>query len=248
MKISKKLIAILTVTTIFIVFGGAAAKFHFRGGNVFDAKKFAEKVRKTAEWVQKAKDAAIEYSNIAKKISGTSYGSIIANANSIINSANNIRGNAISVINIKNDWNSYATSQKNDLLASGAILPAKVKEKGVAIRQEAKTRNEELTADNTNTIQLIANIDAQLAEVLKSNPEGWLGQKQKHNTIEGLKAQKHALYLANDIAKTRAELHKQDEQLALDRLSRDGSYSTAIPDAKLSEHTGNSKNFGFKKF
>lgn len=248
MKICKKTIAIITVATIFVGFGGAAAKFHFRGGDVFDVGKFAEKVRKTAVLVQKARDAAVEYSNIAKKFSGTAYGSITASINSIINSVNNVRDNATSVINIKNDWDGYATHQKNDLLASGAILPSKVKEKEQTILKESATRTAETIADNNNTLQLMNNIDAQLEEVIKSNPEGWLGQRQKYNTIMALKAQKDAIFLSNSIVLGRAELHKQDEKFALDRLSRDSSYATAIPDVKLADNPGKSVNFGFKKF
>ena len=89
---------------------------------------------------------------------------------------------------------------------------------------------------------------SKIEEALKSNPEGWLGQRQRHNTIMALKAQKDAIYLSNDISLKRAELHQQDEKLALERLSKDSSYSLAVPKEKLSDHPGNSKNFGFKKF
>ena len=236
------------MTILIFGIGGAFARFHFRGGNVVDVQKISEKTRKAAEWVQKAKDAAIEYSNYAKLLSGTDYGSIISSANSILDSVDNIRDSATSVINIQNDWNGYATSQTNDLLASGAVIPGNVKAKELKFWTEAKTRNEEMTADDTNTIQLIKDIDNKLAEVLKSNPEGLLGLRQKHNTIIGLKAQKDAIYLSNNISLKRTQLHQEDEGLAKDRLSRDSSYATAIPDVKLSEHPGNSVNFGFKKF
>lgn len=248
MKLSKKKVALIIVPILCLSFSGASARFHFRGGNTIDVQKVAKTMKKAAEWAQKAKDAAIEYADVAKKFSGTEYGSIVSSINSIINSAENVRNSATSVININNDWNGYASSQINDLLASGAVLPMKVKEKQKKIREEAKTRNEEFTADNINTIQLLTNIDAQIADVMKSNPEGWLGQRQKHNTIEALKAQKNAIYLSNEIASKRVVAHQEDEKLSLERLSKDSSYTTAIPDVMLADYPGNSKNFGFKKF
>lgn len=248
MKLSKKKVALIIIPILCLSFSGASARFHFRGGNTVDIQKIAEKTKKAAEWVKKAKDAAIEYANVAKKFSGTEYGSIVSSINSIINSAENVRNSATSVINISNDWNGYATSQTNDLLASGAVVPMNVIAKEKKIQQEAKIRNEELTADIVNTIQLLANIDVQIANAMKSNPEGWLGQRQKHNTIEALKAQKNAIYLTSEIALKRVEAHQEDEKLSLERLSKDSSYATAIPDVMLADNPGNSKNFGFKKF
>lgn len=235
----------------------AEAKFHFRGGPVFDAKRFADSVKETAEMVKVITDSLETEGYIDIINSGFKDNSITARFMELTNESA-IGSTGKSLLNYRLKPQMATSHRVLDVLE--AISEAG-KAHSTGVLEESSLTNMEILAAAKKAIrnsEELQKLSLQLNSPPNSGP-GELGQLQKQNIHRSIQAMGTLDKARLSLAETLQELQKEEAQLSLERLEKERrkqqvfkSYDpyrpNALDKANLKKVTEPSKDLGFIPF
>ena len=252
MEIKKKT-TILILACLFLSLPVASAKWRpiKPGDHVFDAKRFADSVRETAEMIENVKNSLEKLKNQGIFNTGTNLGRVIDRYYEAAGSVNDLF-NGTTIINVHKNYDDYKTYKAQDITDAMEDYG----EYETEILNEAQQRKQEVLITQAELAGRNIERSEALREMLAASDEGNLAERQKSNTAAILKA-------ANDIDMVRAQaagvadnLQSREEQYALNRMEQEkakaGAFYSYDPynPTQFDEavHQSDSKNFGFKRF
>lgn len=252
MEIKKKT-TILIIACLFMSLPVASARWRpiKPGDHVFDAQRFADSVRETAEMIENLKNSLEKLKNQGIFNTGTNFGRVIDRYNEAAASANDLL-NGTSIINASKNYDDYETYKSQNITDAMEDYGEYESE----ILNEAQQRKQELIFTHAGLAGSNVERSEAVREMLATSDEGNLTERQKSNAVAIIKA-------ANDIDMVRAQaanvadnLQSREEQYALNRMEQEKSKAGAFYSydpynpTEFDEvvHQSDSKNFGFKKF
>lgn len=252
MEIKRKT-TILIIACLFMSLPVASAKWRpiKPGDHVFDAKRFADSVRETAEMIENVKNSLEKLKNQGIFNTGTNLGRVIDRYNEAASSANDLL-NGTSIINVRKNYDEYETYKAQDVTDAMEDYG----EYETEILNEAQQRKQEILLIQVDLTERNIERGEALNEMLAASDAGNLTERQKSNAAAIIKA-------ANDIDMVRAQaanvadnLQSREEQYALNRMEQEKSKAGAFYSydpynpKEFDEvvHQPDSENFGFKKF
>lgn len=252
MEIKRKT-TILIIACLFMSLPVASAKWRpiKPGDHVFDAKRFADSVRETAEMIENVKNSLEKLKNQGIFNTGTNLGRVIDRYNEAAGSVNDLL-NGTSIINVRKNYDNYETYKSQNITDAMEDYG----EYETEILNEAQQRKRELILTNAGLAGRNVERSEAVREMLATSDAGNLTERQKSNAAAIIKA-------ANDIDMVRAQaanvadnLQSREEQYALNRMEQEKSKAGAFYSydpynpKEFDEvvHQPDSENFGFKKF
>lgn len=252
MEIKRKT-AILIIACLFISLPVASAKWRpiKPGDHVFDAKRFADSVRETAEMIENVKNSLEKLKNQGIFNTGTNLSRVIDRYNEAAGSVNGLL-NGTSIINVHKNYDDYKTYKAQDITDAMEDYG----EYETEILNEAQQRKQEVLITQAELASKNIERSEAVQEMLDASDGGNLAERQKSNAAAILKA-------ANDIDMVRAQaanvadnLQSREEQYALNRMEQEKSKAGAFysydpynpTEFDEAVYTSDSENFGFKQF
>ena len=252
MKIRRKT-TILIIACLFLSLPAASAKWRpiKPGDHVFDAKRFADSVRETAEMIENVKNSLEKLKNQGIFNTGTNLSRVMDRYNEAADSANDLI-NGVSIINISKNYDDYETYKSQNITEAMEDYG----EYEIEILNEAQQRKQELMFTEAELAVNSVKRNEAVQDMIAESNEGNLTERQKNNAAAILET-------ANDIDMVRAQatevadnLQSMEEAYALSRMEQEkakaGAFYSYDPynPTEFDEvvHPSTSENFGFKKF
>lgn len=233
----------------------AAAKWHFHGGPVFDAKRFADSVKETAEMVNNV-------NNAIKALSSLTFKNAITNLDTFVNNFDRVSQE----IEILKNGDSIITLNKSPkdmenfkLLSVTEAIGKDGPEHKKKIFEEASLRHKEIMTATLNITDNNSTRLQQASQLISRHSEGELAQKQINNSIALVSTMNEI-----DAAKLKAvamvnTLQQDEDTLANKRVEEEAKKQLAVKSydpfnqnqldkANLKKVASPSKNLGFIPF
>lgn len=252
MEIKRKT-TILIIACLFMSLPAVQAKWRpiKPGDHVFDAKRFADSVRETAEMIENVKNSLEKLKNQGIFNTGTNLSRVIDRYNEATGSVNDLLDGS-SIINVHKNYEDFKTYKSQNITEAMSDYG----EYETELLDEAARRKEEvlLTEAYLAGYSTLRNEAAQ--HMIAADDSGNLTERQKSNAMAILQAANNLDAVRAEAAKVADNLQNREEQYALNRMEQEkakaGTFYSYDPynPTEFDEivRITTSKNFGFRNF
>lgn len=252
MKLGKK-ICLLIVVSLCVGLPVASAKWRpiKPGDHVFDAVRFADSIRETAEMIENVKNSLEKLKNQGIFNAGTNLSRVIDRYNEAVRSANDLFDGS-SILNTAKSYEDFKTYKSQNI--KDAMSDYGEYEK--TIIDEAMQRKKEVLMTAADIDRQSSNRQDAVQEMFTSEDEGNLTERQKNNAAAIMQAADDIDRVRMEAAATVDNIQSKEEKFALNRMEQEkvkaGAFYSYDPynptefDEAVRQST--SENFGFKKF
>lgn len=252
MKCGKK-ITLLIIAGLFICLPAAQAKWRpiKPGDHVFDAKRFADSVRETAEMIENVKNSLEKLKNQGIFNSGINLSRVMDRYNEAADSINDLL-DGTSIINVHKDYEDFQTYKSQNITEAMADYG----EYETELLDEAARRKEEVLITEADLADRCTVRNEAARDMIAADDSGNLTERQKSNAMAILQAANSLDAVRAEAAKVADNLQSREESFALNRMEQEkakaGAFYSYDPynPTEFDEvvRTTTSENFGFRNF